>query len=82
MKRYYCHKSVQAAKIEDTYELKNGDTLLILAGGERRIVSMGFVIQHHVQIGGYLIVHDDMSWAYLPSAKFQQEYTLAPEAAE
>ncbi len=76
MKRYQCHKAVDAAVIEKTGQADDGQ-ILIVAEGEEFSVDRSFVARGWPTPGDYIVRYEDGYLSWSPREPFENGYTLA-----
>lgn len=83
MRRFRCHKEVEAGKIVSIYQAPadeaapagSGGTWVILVDDERITVPHTFIVKHEPQIGGYLVRYVDGYLSFSPEKAFDDGYT-------
>lgn len=80
LKRYRCHKIVQAAKLAGVEMHDDSDgatraTLKFEDGGELS-PTMAWMQRHSPQAGGFYVTYEDGYASYSPAAAFESGYTL------
>lgn len=81
MKRYQCHKVVEAAKIESIRALGGAATptgwqIEFVEEGEPHVqVSNAWAQKHQPKCGGYLVVYGDGYMSFSPALAFETGYT-------
>ena len=80
MKKYRCHKVVQAAKITNIIEA-GGSMTLEFDGGEKVWFPPedSFPSRHALEVGGYYVVYEDGYRSFSPAKAFEAGYTLIEE---
>lgn len=89
MKRYKCHKVVEAAKIIATRRLDDVDEgakagFEIVLEGESAPVEVNYAFNGFKgpEVGGYFVKYADGYLSYSPAEPFESGYTLVAEEAE
>jgi hypothetical protein len=83
MKKYKCHKIVEAGKITGfaTESIENNPDLKFtiehfveLDDNSRRIVSIDWLNKHKPEVGGYFVRYEDGYESYSPAEAFEKGY--------
>lgn len=75
MKRYKCHKVVEAAKIVGAEPLQEtGATVLTFEDGSAHTVAPAWVLKHLPEPGGYFVRYEDGYTSFSPGAAFEAGY--------
>jgi hypothetical protein len=77
MKKYRCHKIVEAGKITRIARilLIGTNSILTLEGGETVEVSSGWMQKHTPKVRGYFVRYEDGYESYSPAKAFKAGYT-------
>lgn len=78
VKRYKCHKEVQAFKIEEINDHHNPDivaTQIIKGEGVTIALNVSWLNKHRVEIGGYIVIYKDGYTSFSPAKAFEDGYT-------
>jgi hypothetical protein len=76
MKKYECHKVVEAAKIVSiTHDLTTGQFILNFEGGETYTAPREYHQKHSPRPGGYYVRYQDGYESFSPAAAFEEGYT-------
>lgn len=81
LKKYKCHKLVDAAKILEIQTVPQASALdpiglqpLFKFEGGTMLISMGFIDHHKPQAGGYFVRYDDGYTSFSPAHAFETGY--------
>lgn len=82
LRRYRCHKEVDAGKvlaIEPAPSFPEGSRVLVLDDGSvdhyRQVVDRHYMAKHEPQVGGYFVRYDDGYESWSPPRAFESGYT-------
>ena len=75
MRKYVCHKTVEAAKIESIKDDPR-TPVLMLEGGLVASVPPAWITRHQPEVGGYLVRYEDGYLSFSPARAFENGYTL------
>jgi hypothetical protein len=81
MRKYRCHKEVQAGKIVSIEPFGSSWALRIEGEEELEFVGHAWCVKHDPKVGGYYVSYADGYTSYSPAEAFESGYTLVPEAA-
>lgn len=77
LKRYKCHKEVQAARIDGiSLNGELGFTGPTGAGPSFKQMSREWLDKHNPEVGGYYVVYADDYESFSPAEAFESGYTL------
>ena len=78
MRKYLCHKTVEAFKIEAIIRFAI-DGVTLEGSGISRIVPFSWIAKHSPKVGGYFVKYEDGYTSYSPPDVFESGYTLIQE---
>lgn len=80
MKKYRCHKEVNAIKIKRILHGYQGiDGALINSDDENVLVTNEYLTKHKPEIGGYYVKYEGGYESYSPADVFESGYSLIEE---
>jgi hypothetical protein len=81
MRKYQCHKIVEAGKITDICPAPRADMVILkLDNNTDHYVPAEFMEKHHPAVGGYLVRYSDDYLSFSPAEPFEMGYTLIVES--
>jgi hypothetical protein len=76
MKKYVCHKHVEAAKIVNIiHDPQDGQFILCFEDGKTYKAPSAYHAKHTPQVGGYFVRYADGYESYSPAKAFEDGYT-------